>query len=134
MIRISVSQLDAYLSKFRLKLSHNHLLHLQKLGVSLNAIQQFIVEWGKVRSGQGAVNFRAVEVMSAGEFVGKMGKNIEGINFLDIRSYLENSKVPLIHVSGFNSNFSQIAKKIASYSDYGEPRCPYRVLPILIVL
>ena len=37
--------------------------------------------------------------MSAREFVRKMGKNIEGINLMDIRSYLENSKVPVIHVS-----------------------------------
>ncbi|KAF9651319.1 DNA repair helicase [Thelephora ganbajun] len=102
MIRVSVSQLDAYLSKFRLRLSHDHLLCLQKLRVSLNAIQQFTVEWKKVVSGQGASNSRVTEVMSAREFVGGMGKNIEGINLLDIRSYLENSK---------------IARKIASYSD-----------------
>jgi chromosome transmission fidelity protein 1 len=98
-IRVSVSQLDAYLSKFRLRLSHDHLLRLQKLRVSLNAIQQFAVEWKKARSGQGAPNSRVTEVMSVGELVAKMGKNIEGINLLDIRSYLENSRVPVIHVS-----------------------------------
>ena len=37
--------------------------------------------------------------MSVGEFVRKVGKNIEGINLLDIRSYLENSKVSAVHVS-----------------------------------
>ena len=99
MINVSVSQLDAYLSKFRLRLSHDHLLCLRKLRVALGAIQQFIAEWKRARSGQGAPNSRVTEVMSAGEFVGKMGKNIEGINLLDIRSYLENSKVFTIYVS-----------------------------------
>jgi len=98
-INVSVSQLDAYLSKFRLRLSHDHLLCLRKLRVALGAIQQFIAEWKRARSGQGAPNSRVTEVMSAGEFVGKMGKNIEGINLLDIRSYLENSKVFTIYVS-----------------------------------
>ena len=99
MISISVSQLDAYLSKFRLRLSHDHLLRLQKLRVSLGAIQQFAGEWKKARSDQGAPNSHVTEVMSTREFVGKMGKNIEGINLLDIRSYLENSKVLTISVS-----------------------------------
>jgi len=98
-IGVSVSQLDAYLSKFRLRLSHDHLLRLQKLRVALNAIQQFVVEWKKARSGQGDQNPRVAEIMSAGEFVRKMGKNIEGINLLDIRSYLENSKVSAVYVS-----------------------------------
>jgi chromosome transmission fidelity protein 1 len=98
-IRVSASQLDAYLSKFRLKLSHDHLLHLQKLRASLNAIQKFTVEWEKARSDRGVSNLRVTEIMSAREFVGRMGKNVEGINFLDIRSYLENSKVPGIYVS-----------------------------------
>ncbi|KAF9778687.1 helicase C-terminal domain-containing protein [Thelephora terrestris] len=101
-IRVSISQLDAYLSKFRLRLSHDHLLYLEKLRVSLNAIRQFIVEWEKGTPGHGAPNLRPTEVMSTRAFVGKMGKNIEGINFLDIKSYLEDSK---------------IARKIASYSD-----------------
>ena len=95
---MSVSQLDAYLSKFRLRLSHAHLLHLQKLRASLNGVQQFVLEWERARSGQGVVNSRVTEVVSAREFVGRMGKNIEGINFLEIRSYLENSKVTVIDV------------------------------------
>ena len=98
-ISVSVSQLDAYLSKFRLRLSHDHLLRLQKLRVSLNAIQKFALEWKSARSGQGSPNSRVTEVMSASEFVGKMGKNIEGVNLLDIQSYLENSKVPTVLVS-----------------------------------
>jgi chromosome transmission fidelity protein 1 len=106
-ISVSISQLDAYLSKFRLRLSHDHLLRLQKLRVSLNAIQQFVIEWKRARSGQGAPESRVTEVMSAREFVGRMGKNIEGINLLDIRSYLENSKVPTIYVSTFYPNLSQ---------------------------
>lgn len=99
MIRISVSQLDVYISKFRLRLSHDHLLYLQKLRVSLNAIRQFIVEWERDRSSKGAPNSPPTEVMSARVFVGKMGKNIEGINFLDIKTYLENSKVPVVSMS-----------------------------------
>ena len=104
MIDVSVSQLDAYLSKFRLRLSHDHLLRLQKLRASLNAIQQFAIEWKRARSGQRALNSRVTEVMSAREFIGRMGKNIEGINLLDIRSYLENSKVPTIYVSQIYPN------------------------------
>lgn len=102
LVRVSVSQLDAYLSKFRLRLSHDHLLHLQKLRVSINAIQQFAVEWKSSGRNQGAPSPRTTEVMSTKEFVTKIGKNIEGINFLDLRLYLENSK---------------IARKISSYSD-----------------
>ena len=98
-IRISVSQLDAYLSKFRLRLSHDHLMRLQKLRVSLHAIQQFVVEWKKTKSGDGAPRSHVTEVLSVRELVGRMGKNIEGINLLDIRSYLENSKVLTISVS-----------------------------------
>lgn len=94
-----MSQLDAYLSKFRLRLSHDHLLHLQKLRVSLNAMQKYVVEWERARPGQVALNFRATEVMDAREFVERIGKNIEGINFSDIRSYLENSKVLAIDTS-----------------------------------
>ena len=127
MINVSVSQLDAYLSKFRLRLSHDHLLRLQKLRVSLHAIQQFAVEWKKTRSGEGALTSHVTEVMSVGELVGRMGKNIEGINLLDIRSYLENSKVPTIHVSqnllSFALTFLKIARKIASYSDDSQPQC-----------
>ena len=96
MIRVSASQLDAYLSKFRLRLSHDHLLRLQKLRVSLDAIQQFAVEWRKGRPVQGPLNSRVTEIMSAREFVGRMGKNIGGVNLLDIRSYLENSKVLVV--------------------------------------
>jgi len=92
-IKTSVSQLDAYFTRCRLRLSHDHLLHLQKLRVSLDSIQQFIVEWGKAGSARGTSNFQLTEVVSVRVFVERMGKNVEGINFLDIRSYLENSKV-----------------------------------------
>lgn len=67
--------------------------------MSLEAIQRFAVEWGEIRPGQGAPNSRAAEVISVREFVGRIGNNVDGINFLDIQSYLENSKVPAIYVS-----------------------------------
>lgn len=133
MIRVSVSQLDAYLSKFRLRLSHDHLLRLQKLRVSLHAIQQFTVEWKKAKSGEGALSSHVAEVMSVRELVGRMGKNIEGINLLDIRSYLENSKVPAIHVSqNLLSPFSRLLGRLPAIRMTVSPTVPL-VLPSLII-
>lgn len=71
--------------------------------------------------------------MSAGEFVGGMGKNIEGINFLDIRSYLENSKVPATDMTWISLTLFEVARKIASYSDDSEFHCSNRVSSIPIV-
>ena len=108
---VSASQLDAYLSRFRLRLSHDHLLQLRKLQVFLDTIQEFIAEWAGAKSARGGSSFRATEVMSTSEFVQRMGKNIEGVNFLDIRSYLEDSKVFRTLESQIFTDFFQDCQK-----------------------
>ena len=92
----SISQLDSYISKFRLRLSHKHLLHLQKLRITLEALFTYVSEW-KLQHQQekGNNDGESSEVITVGELVLRMGRRTGGINLLEINSYLKASKVSI---------------------------------------
>jgi len=78
-------------------------LHLQKLRITLEALFTYASEW-KLQHQQekGNNGGESSEVITVGELVLRMGRQTEGINLLEINSYLKASK---------------IARKIANYSD-----------------
>jgi chromosome transmission fidelity protein 1 len=90
---VSISQLDAYISKFRLRLSHKHLLHLRRLKVTLDALRKYVEDWKEQKQGSTA---NPTEVMTVGELVLRMGRKAEGINLLEVNSYLQSSKASCI--------------------------------------
>ncbi|THG98434.1 hypothetical protein EW026_g3750 [Hermanssonia centrifuga] len=104
----SLSQLSIYLSKFRNRLSTEHALHLRRLVGLLEALVKYVEDWkaehasdqGKVSGGQqgnGAVKggpsqAHKTEVMTSGELLRRLGRKVEGINLLEVETYLRQSK------------------------------------------
>jgi chromosome transmission fidelity protein 1 len=69
-------------------------LHLQKLRITLEALFTYVSEWKLQRQQEkGSNGGESSEVITVGELVLRMGRQTEGINLLEINSYLKASKV-----------------------------------------
>lgn len=97
----SLSQVSSYLSKFRVRLSASHTLHLRRLITFLHAFRKYSAEWLAAKKENKKMD-RRIEVITAVELLQRIGRKAEGVNLLEVEAYLRNSK---------------IARKICSYSD-----------------
>ena len=115
-------QLSVYVSRFRTRLSTDHALHLTRLMGLLDALQRYADEWRQGQEGgppaqpghlgsdrpaeqqsgerslpqsggSGKTRGRGVEVMTPGELLQRLGRKSEGVNLLEVETYLRNSKV-----------------------------------------
>ncbi|KZT03940.1 DNA repair helicase [Laetiporus sulphureus 93-53] len=115
-------QLSVYVSRFRNRLTTSHALHLIRLTGLLDALQRYAEDWS---TGQAHSNARSdmqkpdmkqqsgvkkqdaklhvpgVEVLTPGELLQRLGRKTEGVNLLEVETYLRKSK---------------IARKISGYS------------------
>lgn len=109
----SLKQVSVYYQKFRNRLSAMHALHLKRLLNFLDAFQKVAMDWMAQKSS--AISKRQdTEVMTVPDFIHRLGRKVEGINLLEIESYLKRSK---------------IARKISSYAiDVSEGEKPGRHL------
>jgi chromosome transmission fidelity protein 1 len=97
----SIVQVDAYISRFRPRLSHKHLLYLERLRVTLEALFKYISEWKDRHQRERGHKSESSDVVTVGELVLKMGRGTEGINLLEINQYLKTSKVSIyFHYAG----------------------------------
>ena len=88
----SLSQVSTYLTKFRSRLSANHVLHLKRLIAFLEAFKRYSNEWLEAAKGKKQLN-GGVEVMTVAELMHRLGRKAESINMLEIESYVRSSKV-----------------------------------------
>lgn len=95
-----MSQLKIYLDKFRLRLTTEHLLHLKRLIGLLEALEKYAQEWrdthehaGQAKHASNSNDKSAVEVMTSGELLRRLGRKVEGVNLLEVEKYLRQSKV-----------------------------------------
>ncbi|KAF5362893.1 hypothetical protein D9758_007152 [Tetrapyrgos nigripes] len=109
-LRVSLQQVSIYVTKFKNRLSAQHMLHLKRLVEFLDALGKYLGEWRGSRvgggqgqgQGQGGGTSEKSEVLSASELIERLGKKAIGINMLAIERYLKSSK---------------IARKISGYAD-----------------
>ncbi|KAJ6557257.1 helicase C-terminal domain-containing protein [Mycena vulgaris] len=95
----SFQQVCIYVSKFRAKLSAGNMLHLKRLVLFMDALKKYVAEW---KEQNGKADKSKVEVMTVAQLLERLGRNISGVNLLEIEGYLKSSK---------------IARKISGYSD-----------------
>ncbi|EJD50674.1 DNA repair helicase [Auricularia subglabra TFB-10046 SS5] len=93
-LRESLSQLNIYHGKFKKRLAGRHLLHLRRLLNFLTALEAFCAEALKKKEES--------RLWAVPDLEGALGKKAEGINLLEIHSYLRASK---------------LARKVSSYTD-----------------
>lgn len=115
-------QLSVYVSRFRTRLSTDHALHLTRLMGLLDALERYADEWRKAQEGgpgapsgqldsdrsaeqrsgekgkpqnggSGRTRGQGVEVMTPGELLQRLGRKSEGVNLLEVETYLRSSKV-----------------------------------------
>lgn len=98
-----MDQISTYLSKFRLRLSSRHMLHLARLHTFLKAFMAFVIKW---RSQQKLSNEQYAVVMTVGEVMQALGQNIDAVNLLEIYEYLRSSKVMLVCLISFSPSLT----------------------------
>lgn len=89
----SLNQISAYLSKFRLRLSSHHALHLVRLKAFMKAFIAFIHDWRLQRK---LSSERYTVVMTVHEIMHTLGQNMDAVNLLEIHKYLRTSKVTIL--------------------------------------
>ncbi|XP_006462645.1 histidine phosphotransfer protein [Agaricus bisporus var. bisporus H97] len=102
---VSLRQVCAYLSKFRMRLSARNLVHLKRLVVFLDALKKTLIQWKEKQCNDLSSTSRSaerLEVLTLAELLDQMGRKAAGINLLEIGQYLKESK---------------IARKISGYAD-----------------
>ncbi|KAK7691295.1 hypothetical protein QCA50_004689 [Cerrena zonata] len=92
-------QLSIYLSKFKHRLSTPNSLHLKRLISLLDALFKSTEEWKAGHSNQPTKKLTD-EVLTSSELLRRLGRKVEGINLLEIESYLKKSKIAR-KVSGY---------------------------------
>ncbi|KAH8114577.1 DNA repair helicase [Phellopilus nigrolimitatus] len=91
-LRVAANQLKIYLDRFRTRLNATHALNLKRLVLFLEALDQFAsVRDAETKERRDAANSEDVLTVSA--FVESMGNKVNGINFLELQTYLMNSKI-----------------------------------------
>ncbi|KAH7885110.1 helicase C-terminal domain-containing protein [Phlebopus sp. FC_14] len=99
----SLNQVAVYYQKFRTRLSTLHSIHLKRLINYLGAMQKVVDEWKLSKRKQGVHGANSkIEVLTIPDFVQRLGRKVDGINLLEIETYLRQSK---------------IAQKITGYAD-----------------
>ncbi|KAG2065699.1 DNA repair helicase [Suillus decipiens] len=88
----SLKQVSVYYQKFRNRLSTMHALHLKRLLNFLDAFQRIAMDWMNQRLSAKSKG-QDIEVMTVPDFTHRLGRKIEGINLLEIESYLKRSKI-----------------------------------------
>ena len=92
-LNTSHAQLNVYFEKFRNRLKTEHLLHIKRLIVLLDALEKYAEEWKTSHEKQSHTGKNAVEVMTSGELLRRLGRKVEGVNLLEVERYLRESKV-----------------------------------------
>ncbi|KAF4591168.1 ATP-dependent DNA helicase chl1 [Pleurotus pulmonarius] len=115
------AQVCHYVAKFRTRLLAFHMLHLKRLVTFMKALKEYLVEWAKSPAGTPHPHAKAkTEAMTPANLLQRVGKNVAGINFLEVESYLRKSKVTNVIESSLvkpSCVFSKIAKKISKYAE-----------------
>lgn len=88
----SLKQVSVYYQKFRNRLSAMHALHLKRLLNFLDAFQRVAMDWMTQRLSAKSKR-QDTEVMTVPDFIHRLGRKVEGINLLEIESYLKRSKI-----------------------------------------
>ncbi|KAG2758164.1 DNA repair helicase [Suillus brevipes Sb2] len=88
----SLKQVSVYYHKFRNRLSAMHALHLKRLLNFLDAFQRVAMDWMAQKSSAKS-KWEDTEVMTVPDFIHRLGRKVEGINLLEIESYLKRSKI-----------------------------------------
>ncbi|OBZ69839.1 ATP-dependent RNA helicase CHL1 [Grifola frondosa] len=88
-------QLSIYLGRFCTRLTTTHALHLKRLTGLLDALSRYAEEW------QAQMSNAMKDGKTHGAGVERLGRKTEGVNLLEVESYLRSSK---------------IARKISGYS------------------
>ncbi|KAG0700431.1 DNA repair helicase [Suillus ampliporus] len=88
----SLKQVSVYYQNFRNRLSATHALHLKRLLGFLDAFRKVAMDW--MAEKMNAKSRRQdTEVMTVPDFIHMLGRKVEGINLLEIESYLKRSKI-----------------------------------------
>ncbi|TDL22084.1 DNA repair helicase [Rickenella mellea] len=98
-LRTSLQQLSVYLQRFRTRLTSSHAIHLKRLVGFMRAFDEVLDAW---RRGDVPTKDNWEETMSVTDLIQKLGSKFDGVNLLEILSYLRTSK---------------IARKISRYSE-----------------
>lgn len=72
------------------------MLHLKRLVMFLDALQKYALEWKEKNT---KVDGFKVEVMTVTELLDRLGRKVNGVNLLEIESYLKKSKVNMFRRS-----------------------------------
>lgn len=88
----SLKQVSVYYQKFRNRLSAMHALHLKRLLNFLDAFQRVAMDWIAQKLSLKSKS-HDTEVMNVPDFIHRLGRKVEGINLLEIESYLKRSKI-----------------------------------------
>ncbi|KAG1822586.1 helicase C-terminal domain-containing protein [Suillus subaureus] len=88
----SLKQVSVYYKKFRNRLSAMHALHLKRLLNFLDAFQRVAMDWIAQKLSAKSKS-QDTEVMTVQDFIHRLGRKVEGINLLEIESYLKRSKI-----------------------------------------
>jgi chromosome transmission fidelity protein 1 len=86
----SLDQVSIYLSKFQTRLTPAHALHLKRLVTFLDALRTYAQEWNELRKKKGT---ERMQIFMVPDLVQRLGRRVEGVNFLEIELYLRTSKV-----------------------------------------
>jgi chromosome transmission fidelity protein 1 len=95
-LEVSLRQVCAYMSKFRLRLSAKNLNHLKRLVVFLDALKKTLIQWKEKKSEESSNANRTIErseVLTPAELLDQMGRKAAGINLLEVGQYLKESRV-----------------------------------------
>ncbi|KZW01490.1 DNA repair helicase, partial [Exidia glandulosa HHB12029] len=94
-LRESLAQLKVYHDRFKNRITGRHLLHLRRLINFLTALEKVLDDAGKDKKSKETL-------MTVQELEGSLGRKAEGVNLLEIHTYLRTSK---------------LARKVSGYSD-----------------
>ena len=96
-IRSALVQLRAYLQRFRTRLTMTHALNLKRLVLFLTSLEQFVT--GNAHTGKsnnGSYQNKSVATVPVTAFVESLGTNINGLNLVELQTYLVSSKVNIL--------------------------------------
>ncbi|KAG2145902.1 DNA repair helicase [Suillus clintonianus] len=92
LLSTSLKQVSVYYQKFRNRLSATHALHLKRLLGFLDAFQRVAMDWMAEKFNAKSKR-QDTEVITVPDFIHRLGRKVEGINLLEIESYLKRSKI-----------------------------------------
>jgi chromosome transmission fidelity protein 1 len=105
-LSISLQQLSTYYNRFRTRLSATHNLHIKRLVTLLKELYSYCTRWHADAKPQSPGQS---EILTVGELLARLNKNVEGINLLEISDYLKKSKIAR-KISGYAERISAKAR------------------------